>query len=226
YVEKQKNGIKLQQKMIVEGHQKRSSPAKNVILMIADGFGPASETFGRTYSQHVNRMSYYYVTPLDEILVGSSRTGSYDSLVTDSAAGATAFSCGLKTYNNSIGVDPKKVPCGTVLEAAKELGFATGLVVTSRITHATTASFAAHVVHRDMESEIAVQYIGDYPLGRTVDLMLGGGRCYFIPNNTEGSCRVGSEAQRNRNLIEESTELGFKYISTRREFDELNPKRD
>ena len=71
--------------------------------MISDGFGPASETFARTYKQYVNKLEYNYVTPLDEILVGSSRTRSFDSLVTDSAAGATAFSCGIKTYNGAIG---------------------------------------------------------------------------------------------------------------------------
>ncbi|CAG8657473.1 94_t:CDS:2, partial [Acaulospora morrowiae] len=148
---------------------------RNVILMISDGFGPASETFARNYYQYVKDLSYDFVTPLDELLVGSSRTRSSNSLVTDSAAGATAFSCILKTYNGAIGVDPEKSPCGTILEAAKELGMATGLVVTSRITHATPASFSAHAVSRDLEYIIATQQIGDYPLGRRVDLMLGGG---------------------------------------------------
>jgi alkaline phosphatase len=71
--------------------------------MISDGFGPTSETFARNYKQHVNKLAYNYVTPLDEILVGTSRTRSSSSLITDSAAGATAFSCGLKTYNGAIG---------------------------------------------------------------------------------------------------------------------------
>lgn len=43
------------------------------------------------------------MTSLDEILVGASRTRSSDSLVTDSAAGATAFSCAIKTYNAAVG---------------------------------------------------------------------------------------------------------------------------
>ncbi|GBB94341.1 hypothetical protein RclHR1_23380003 [Rhizophagus clarus] len=194
---------------------------RSVILMISDGFGPASETFARDYNQYVKKLNYNYLTPLDDILVGSSRTRSSNSLVTDSAAGATAFACAMKSYNRAIAVNPEKVPCGTVLESAKHFGFATGLVVTSRITHATPATFSAHVVDRDMESDIAVQQIGDYPLGRQVDLMFGGGLCFFLPNSTEGSCRIDE-----RDLVKESKKRGFKYLSTRKEFDELEPGKD
>ncbi|CAG8529187.1 15898_t:CDS:2 [Acaulospora colombiana] len=172
---------------------------RNVILMISDGFGPASETFARDYYQYVNDLPYNYVTPLDKILVGSSRTRSSNSLVTDSAA-----------------VNPEGSPCGTILEAAKEIGMVTGLVVTSRITHATPASFSAHVVSRNLEYNIATQQIGDYPLGRNVDLMFGGGRCYFLPNSSEGSCRPDT-----RDVLSEAKKLGFHYLSTREEFDKL-----
>ena len=59
--------------------------------------------FARTYKQYVDNLEYSYVTPLDEIMVGSVRTRSSDSYITDSAAAATAFSCAIKTYNNAIG---------------------------------------------------------------------------------------------------------------------------
>lgn len=53
-------------------------------------------------------MEESYLSPLDSILVGSSRTRSASSLVTDSAAGATALSCAKKTYNGAIaGKDSK-----------------------------------------------------------------------------------------------------------------------
>ncbi|KAJ3193949.1 hypothetical protein HDU82_002622 [Entophlyctis luteolus] len=162
----------------------------NVIMMVSDGFGPASQTLARNFHSFAKNLSYDSVLPLDTILVGSSRTRSSDSFVTDSAAGATAFSCALKSYNGAIGVDPEMIPCGTVLEAAKLRGYLTGLVATSRITHATPASFAAHVIDRDMENEIAVQEIGNYSLGRTVDLMFGGGSCHFKPASAgPSSCR-------------------------------------
>ncbi|KAF8932639.1 hypothetical protein BGZ58_006894 [Dissophora ornata] len=191
-------------------------------MMVSDGFGPASETYARSYYQYVNNLKEDYMTPLDEILVGSSRTRSSSSLVTDSAAGATAFSCALKTYNAAIGVDSNGTPCGTILEAAKELGMLTGLVVTSRVTHATPASFSAHVVHRDMESEIAVHQIGDYVLNRQVDLLMGGGRCFFLPNTTEGSCRSDG-----RDLINESKGFGWENVMlNRKDFDTLNDDDD
>ena len=85
---------------------------------------------------------------------------------------------------------PDYTPCGTVLEAAKRAGYKTGLVVTTDITDATPACFASHVRIRAENDAIALQEIGDGVLGRMVDLMLGGGRCRFLPNTTEGSCRA------------------------------------
>ena len=38
--------------------------------------------------------------PADEIVIGNVRTLSSDNLITDSAAAATAFACGVKTYND------------------------------------------------------------------------------------------------------------------------------
>ena len=97
-----------------------------------------------------------------------------DSLITDSAAGATAFACGIKTYNRGIAIDPHHRACGTVLEAAKRQGYLTGMVVTAKVTDATPACFASHVIYRDYENRIAEQLIGNNPLNQTVDLLFGG----------------------------------------------------
>lgn len=73
-------------------------------MMVSDGFGPASQTYGRSYWQYKhNDTNGVDLTSLDQILVGASRTRSSNSLVTDSAAGATAFSCAKKSYNAAIG---------------------------------------------------------------------------------------------------------------------------
>ena len=77
---------------------------KNVILMISDGFGPASEVFARNFAQFAMNKSDL-ILPLDTILVGSSRTKSSSSFITDSAAGATAFSCGLKVFLSDLIID-------------------------------------------------------------------------------------------------------------------------
>ncbi|KAJ2003551.1 vacuolar alkaline phosphatase [Coemansia thaxteri] len=197
------------------------SKKRNVILMISDGFGPASETMARNYVQQIQDLPIGFQSSLDEILVGSSRTRSSNSLVTDSAAGATAFSCRIKTYNAAIAVADDKSPCGTVLEAAKlQRGMATGLVATSRITHATPAAFSAHVSHRDMEDLIAEYQIGNYSLGPVVDLMFGGGRCHFMPNTQANvSCRMDA-----RDLWSEARAAGFHTLSTRKQFDDLESR--
>lgn len=92
----------------------------------------------------------------------------------------------------------------------------TGLVVTTRITDATPACFAAHVNMRSEEDRIAEQLIGDYPLGRVVDLMLGGGRCHFLPNTTQGSCRSDS-----KDIVALAKNRGFSYVDSRSGFDSL-----
>lgn len=110
------------------------------------------------------------------------------------------------------------MPCGTVLESAKlHHGMFTGLVATSRITHATPGAFSAHVDWRDKENKIAEQQIGYNPLGRTVDLMFGGGACQFLSNKTEGGCRADD-----RDLFAEAQEkFGWHVKNSREEFDAI-----
>ncbi|KAJ3189134.1 hypothetical protein HDU85_002759 [Gaertneriomyces sp. JEL0708] len=164
---------------------------RNVILMVSDGLGPAGVTMARNFFDYLEGIDGAQgMLELDTLLVGASRTRSADSLITDSAAGATAFACGIKTYNGAIAVDVQKKPCATVLEAAKDAGYLTGMVVTSRITHATPACFAAHVASRASENAIALQEIGQTPLGLTTDLLFGGGSCQFQPNASATSCRA------------------------------------
>jgi alkaline phosphatase len=192
-------------------------PKTNVIMMVTDGMGPASLSLTRSFRQYRDKLPIDDTLVLDKYLIGSSRTRSSSSLVTDSAAGATAFSCGLKSYNGAIGVDPSKNPCGTILEALKLEGYLTGLVVTTLITDATPAAFSTHVDYRFQEDLIAEQQLGDYPLGRTLDLMIGGGRCHYLPTSEEGGCRADS-----RNLIEEVQKNGsWNYVGNRKEFDQL-----
>lgn len=119
------------------GH--RSPPNKfhdkrNLVFMVSDGMGPASLSLTRSYRQHVEGLPINDTLSLDQHFWGTSRTRSSSSLVTDSAAGATAFSCARKSYNGAISVTPDYEPCGSVMEAAKAAGYTTGLVVTSKFT--------------------------------------------------------------------------------------------
>ncbi|KAI4284236.1 MAG: hypothetical protein L6R38_001567 [Xanthoria sp. 2 TBL-2021] len=195
----------------------RPTGKRNLIFMVSDGMGPTSLSLTRSFRQAATGLPIDDVLVLDEHLIGSSRTRSTSSLITDSAAGATAFSCGQKSYNGAISVLPNRDPCGTVLEAAKRAGYLTGLVVTTRITDATPACFAAHVHHREEEDKIAEQEVGEHPLGRVLDLMLGGGRCHFLPNTTDGSCRDDD-----LDVVDLAKKKGFSYVSDRKGFDGLN----
>lgn len=200
------------------GHGLDTTPGKrNLVFMVSDGMGPTSLALTRSFMQAQRGLPHDAMLTLDAHHIGQSRTRSTSSLITDSAAGATAFSCGKKSYNGAIATLDDHSPCGTVLEAAKRAGYMTGLVVTTRITDATPACFAAHVNLRSEEDRIAEQLIGDqHPLGRVVDLIIGGGRCHFLPNSTDGSCRADD-----KDVIGAAQQKGWNYISTRREFDSL-----
>jgi alkaline phosphatase len=173
---------------------------QNVILMIPDGFGPASLTMARDYRQQVTGDKSKGLA-LDEYLVGTARTYSTDSWVTDSAAGATAYACGIKSYNGAIAVDPQGKPCATLFEAAKEKGITTGVVVTTRITHATPAAFSSHVPRRANEDDIAAQQIE-----QGMKVIFGGGGMYFTPKETGGKRTDG------RNLLTESKAKGYTVV--------------
>lgn len=179
----------------------------NVILFISDGCGPASFTLARDYLRYQGRPDGL---ALDSIFVGSIRTFASDSRVTDSAASGTAFACGVKTYNGAIAVDTLQRPVATLLEAAEARGMATGLVATSRITHATPAAFAAHVPSRQQEADIAVQ-----ELGSGVDVLFGGGTRYFLPQS------LGGSREDDRNLLGEAEEKGYRVVRDRAGFDTL-----
>ena len=197
--------------------EEKPSGKRNLIFMVSDGMGPTSLSLTRSFRQVHGGLPPDDVLVLDQHLIGSSRTRSTSSLITDSAAGATAFSCGFKSYNGAISVLPDHTPCGTVMEAAKKAGYTTGLVVTTRITDATPACFAAHVNKREEEDSIARQMIGDHPLGRVVDLMFGGGRCHFLPNSTKESCRNDD-----MDVIKLAKDNDFNYIDNRKDFDGLD----
>lgn len=161
---------------------------KNIILMIGDGMGPAQIASGM-YSQ----AGLLHLEQLPDMVVGLHKNCSSDNLVTDSAAGATAFSCGNKTYNGAIGVTPDTLPCKTILEMAQDRGYKTGLVATSTIVHATPASFAAHNAYRKNYEAIAADMADS-----GVDIMIGGGAKFF--NNREGD---------ERNLYDELRQRGY-----------------
>jgi alkaline phosphatase len=164
-------------------NSKETAESKNLIVLIGDGMGPAQITLTRLYAQKYLGQDRLF---LDDYLVGMNTTYAGDSsykgqtgIVTDSAASATAFGTGHKTYNGAIAVTNEDVakPVASIIEAAELAGKSTGLISTARITHATPAAYASHVRQRGMENAIATQYVES-----GVDVLLGGGERHFAAN--------------------------------------------
>ncbi len=165
----------------------KSEKPKNIIFMIGDGMG-VTQVFSGITAHH----GHLFLENCKHI--GFSKTQSADKYITDSAAGGTALSTGVKTYNGAISVDLNKKQIKTILESSEENGLATGLVSTSAITHATPASFIAHQPQRSMYEEIAADF-----LKTDIDVFIGGGRDHF--NMRKDSV----------NLVEKLKENGYRY---------------
>ena len=140
---------------------------KNIILLIGDGMGLSEISASQFYNDNPSNFEKFYN-------IGLSKTSSYNDLITDSAASATAIACGVKTYNGAIGVDKDTLSVRTIVEEVSMRGMSTGLISTSSITHATPASFYAHVKQRSMSEEIALDLVGS-----EIDFFAGGGLNYF-----------------------------------------------
>lgn len=177
--------------------QKKAKNPKNIILMIGDGMGVS-----QIYAGMVGNYGSLNLEQLS--VIGFHKNQASDSFVTDSAAGATAFACGVKTYNGAIGVDAKGEAVPTILEIAEENGLATGLVATCSITHATPASFISHQSSRSLNENIALDF-----LNTDIDVFIGGGRKFFA-NRTDGLNLIDSLKNRSyqiANTIEEVQQI-------------------
>lgn len=166
-----------------------ASKPKNIILMIGDGMGLAQISLAMYNNNHRLNLEDFPV-------IGFHKPYSNSDLITDSGAGATAFSCGVKTYNHAIGMKIDSTACYSILEEAEANGLATGLIATATIVHATPASFIAHQKLRVFYEAIASDF-----LNTEIDLFIGGGLKYF--NNRKKD---------NRNLYRELQQKGY-YVS-------------
>ncbi|CRK92143.1 CLUMA_CG005728, isoform A [Clunio marinus] len=188
--------------------------ARNVVIFIGDGMGLSTLMATRSYIGDVNReLSFekFHHT-------GLAKTYCINYQVPDSACTATAILTGVKNNYGTIGVDgnvklrdcsaqqDKDSHLSSILKHAQDAGKSTGIVTTTRITHATPAAGYAKTSSRYWESnefgsegcdDVALQLIhGD--VGSKLDVAMGGGRRHFLSNTNGGGLRTD-----NRNLIEE-----------------------
>jgi alkaline phosphatase len=139
----------------------------NIIILIGDGMGLSQVSSAFYYKKDkVNIARFKYI--------GLFNTSSSSHKITDSAAGGTAFACGVKTYNGAIGVDTLESPIKNITEVLAKEGYKSGLVATSSITHATPASFYAHAKSRGEAELIASQLPGS-----NISFFAAGGLQFF-----------------------------------------------
>jgi len=184
---------------------------KNVIFMLTDGTGPEAWP--------VSRWVKGAPLSVDGILTGAVRTYGADSIITDSAPGATAYATGFKGSDKGISIAPwnitiaavkadpalKYVPLATLIEGARLSGRAMGLVATSNVQHATPAAFSSHWHDRNNYNELAEQQVY-----QGMDVVLSGGLQYLLPKEEQGGKREDKE-----NLVDALKSMGYAVITTR-----------
>lgn len=202
--------------------------AKNVILLIGDGMGDSEITAARNYAEGAGGFfKGIDVLPLTGQYTHYSldkKTGKPD-YVTDSAASATAWSTGVKTYNGALGVDIHEKDYQTILELAKAAGLATGNVSTAELQDATPAALISHVTSRKCYGPSVTSEkcptnalekggkgsITEQLLNARADVTLGGGAKTFAETATAGEWQgktLREQAQaRGYQLVNDATTL-------------------
>ncbi|GBU14289.1 bacterial alkaline phosphatase [Enterobacterales bacterium] len=195
---------------------------KNVILLIGDGMGDSEITSARNYAEGAGG----YFKGIDALpLTGQYTHYSLDkkthkpNYVTDSAASATAWSTGVKSYNGALGVDVNGKDHATLLELAKAAGFATGNVSTAELQDATPAAQISHVTSRkcygpEETSEKCPTNalenggrgsITEQLLKTRADVTLGGGEKSFAQLAKSGEFQ-------GKSLKEQATAQGYQWV--------------
>ncbi|XP_069114704.1 alkaline phosphatase-like [Argopecten irradians] len=229
--------------------------AKNVIFFLGDGMGISTVTAGRILKGQLQHRSGEEGELIWDTFPNAalSRTYNQDHQTPDSAGTGTQYLCGVKSNMGMLGVEArvdrgdceasKDAHLTSIYNWSMDKGKSVGLVTTTRVTHATPAAGYAHVADRDWE--------GDAPMGdavgkgckdiaqqlveenRDLKVIMGGGRTFFVPNNTVDPEKrnVTKDGRRDgRNLIEEWIEdkrhrnLTHRYVWNTSDFNSVDPK--
>lgn len=187
--------------------------AKNLVIFIGDGMGLATLMATRSYIDDVKtELSFekFHHT-------GLAKTYCINYQIPDSSCTATAILTGVKNNYGTLAVtgDVNLRNCSaqqntpkvnSIFKYAQDAGKSTGIVTTTRITHATPAAAYAQSASRYWESnentpkgcdDIALQLVHG-EIGSKLDVSLGGGRRHFLPNVDSLGLRTD-----NRSLITE-----------------------
>jgi alkaline phosphatase len=191
-----------------------AAQAKNIILMIGDGMGPAHVHIAWLYTTRQLGKNLVMTEVMDNGRTAYMVNDTADSTVTESAAASVQMATGVKVLAKSVGIGPDGKVLKTILEMAKEKGKVTGLVTTSGITDATPAGFVAHVEHRSEEEKIADQLVKS-----DVNILFGGRKEFFLPQSEKGRRKDG------RNLLNDARENGYLVVETAEEMKKADGKK-
>jgi alkaline phosphatase len=211
-------------KRSVDGNSAAGRKARNVIFFVGDGMGVSTVSATRVFSVGVGGQLVVDQFPYTAL----SRTYSSDSITPDSAPTMSAMMSGVNTNQSVIGFDETTEPSDfnndgdgeaswTLLELAKARGMRVGVVSTAQITHATPAATYSHINQRNDENDIALQGLPgaatyNQRLGTGIDVLMGGGRRFFVPNAaTDEEGGAGSRTD-GRDLRSEFQAAGYSYV--------------
>ncbi|MFA6470828.1 MAG: alkaline phosphatase [Candidatus Latescibacterota bacterium] len=205
------------------GIQTFSAAEKNVILIIPDGCSTVMWASIRAMTGGPGSLLNIDKLPIQ----GRCRTYSADALITDSAAAGTAYATGVKTINGVVGKDATTVlgdslsgkSVESILELAEKAGYSTGLITTASIEDATPGAFYTHRSNRSWWELIANDLVG-----KGIEVVMGGGRDYMIPNGTADEEGVLSKRKDNRSITREMQEKGYTYVYNNVGFNAIDPE--
>ena len=174
----------------------------NIIFLVSDGMSMGTFTMAdllsvRKYGKHSNWLQLYIDGEASRSIM---ETSSANSLVTDSAAGSSAWGSGMKVNNGALNVGPNGEKPVPILQKFKSVGKSVGCVTTVPITHATPAGFCVNIGSRGDQAEIAELY-----LDLKFDVMMGGGSEFFDK----------SKRKDGRDLFGDFTSKGFEVVQHR-----------
>jgi len=191
--------------------------AKNVILFVGDGMSVAHRTAARILSKGWEQGLYGGELAIDDMpnmaLISTSGT---DSIVTDSANSASAYTTGHKSCVNALGIycaknaltlDHPKVETISEVIKRKRAGMAIGVVTNAEIEDATPASMVAHTRRRSDYNDIVKMFFDVQP-----DVIMGGGSPNFLPKSTPGTKRTDD-----LDFIAKFKEAGYALATTKTE---------
>jgi alkaline phosphatase len=206
--------------------------AKNVILLIADGNGIATNYAIRLFDGQQNGMfGEENVLPHEAFpYLALVKTYNINAQTPDSAPTAAAMNTGVKQVFNTLNLNENAIHEDCTSEAGNELtlfsemvsdmGKSVGIVTTTRLTHATPGAVYAKTANRNWEHsvpegcdgsrDIALQLFDAMEAG-TVDLAMGGGRREFLPEGVVAEEETEGRRGDGRNLVEELTTAGAQY---------------